>query len=91
MPECDTNYMPWMFSTFFYIVAIILLIAAIICAAWFAVRCEDDVKKGGWHRLEGPTWLFLGAIAFGILAIVQQGYEKGHAIDIVTRSIKKSY
>ena len=91
MPECDTNYMPWMFSTFCYILAIILLIAAIASAAWYAVKCEDYVKKHGSHRLEIPTWLFMASIALGILAIVQQGYENGHVADLITRGMKKTY
>jgi uncharacterized membrane protein len=88
--EHDINYMPWTFSTFFYILAIIFLVLAVIYAIYHFVRCKDD-KKRDRQGSNIPTWLLLGAIALGVLAIIQQGYEKGHAIDIVTRGLKKSY
>ncbi len=81
---CKDNRMPWRLSQFFYILAIIILIIAIIIAVWFGAMTDEAVKAGGVHRSNIPTWVFLSAIALGILAFVQQNYEHQSAGDMLT-------
>ena len=71
----EDNRMPWRISQFFYILAIILLIIALIAAVWYGAMTDEAVKAGGPHRTNIPSWFFLAAIALGVLAYVQQNYE----------------
>lgn len=85
---CGDNRMPWRLSQFFYILAIIILVIAIITAVWYGAMTDEAVKIGGSHRIKIPTWFFLGAIALGVLAFVQQNYEYTPTLDMLTKQLK---
>ena len=69
----------WQLSYFFYVLAIIFLIIAIIVALWNGSRTLTDLDEE--QRAERirqdnvTTWLFLLAIALAALAFVAQHYE----------------
>ena len=81
----EDNRMTWRISQFYYILAIIILIIAVIAAIWYGSMSNEDVKAGGEHRTNIPTWFFLGAIALGILSFIQQNYEHGTTPDMLTK------
>ena len=81
--------MYWNISQFFYILAIIILIIAIILAIWYGTLSDETINAGSKHRINIPIWFFLGSISLGILAFVQQNYENMHDKDIITGFFNK--
>ena len=63
-------------SSFYYVIAVVAVIIAIILAFYIGSQDVKDLNDNDQRTGNIIGWLFLAAITFGLLAIVQQNREK---------------
>ena len=78
MAEGKDDHTYWKVSYFFYWLAIITLIIAIVCAIWVASKDGATLTDNEKHTGNRANWLFLASISLGVLGFLAQQYEMRH-------------
>ena len=76
MHEGDEVSSGWGTAGLWYGLAVLLVIIAVIVLLWrFFSRCDDESKEDRERYNNLILCLWLAAVVFGVLALVQQNYD----------------
>lgn len=75
--NCGTG---WRWSTFFYVLAIIFIVMAIICSLWNFFTTTGTVTDWEQRISNGCTYLYFLSLVFAVLALTSHSFEMRDAM-----------